>query len=212
MSPTFFPFNRLRSPDVAAADELFPMSTKSRSSLQSTNKEAGYNSKLQLVIDLQELVVSGHFGIFVEMFLASFIGLLSIQMILKSFSTMILKPARVALAPLPRLYVYDHCPYCVRVRLAFGLKNIKHDLRFLANDDIATPTSLVGKKVAPIYELPQDGLIMPESLDIIKKVDADERFGPTGLFKPLSGRKDISDWQAKVADTFRLFQRPRLGV
>jgi hypothetical protein len=37
--------------------------------------------------------------------------------------------------PKPILYVYDHCPFCVRVRLAFGLKNIKHEVRFLANDD-----------------------------------------------------------------------------
>ena len=42
---------------------------------------------------------------------------------------------RIIQEPLPSLYVYDHCPFCVRVRLAFGLKNIKYDLRFLANDD-----------------------------------------------------------------------------
>lgn len=51
---------------------------------------------------------------------------------------------RIVLKPLPRVYVYDHCPFCVRVRLALGLKNIKHELYFLANDDIDTPTSLVG--------------------------------------------------------------------
>ena len=44
----------------------------------------------------------------------------------------------------PILYVYDHCPFCVRVRLAFGLKNIKHEVRFLANDDVDTPTKLIG--------------------------------------------------------------------
>ncbi len=42
---------------------------------------------------------------------------------------------RVVPTTVPILYVYDHCPFCVRVRLAFGLKNIKHELRFLANDD-----------------------------------------------------------------------------
>jgi hypothetical protein len=26
---------------------------------------------------------------------------------------------------LPELYVYDHCPFCVRVRLALGVKGIK---------------------------------------------------------------------------------------
>lgn len=52
---------------------------------------------------------------------------------------------------LPVLYVYDHCPFCVRVRLAMGVKNVKHLIHFLANDDIATPTALVGKKIAPIF-------------------------------------------------------------
>ncbi len=51
---------------------------------------------------------------------------------------------------IPTLYNYDHCPFCVRVRLALGFKNIKHNLIFMANDDIHTPTSLVGKKIAPI--------------------------------------------------------------
>ena len=44
-----------------------------------------------------------------------------------------------------------HSPFCVRVRLAFGLKGLKHDIVFLANDDISTPTALVGKKIAPIF-------------------------------------------------------------
>jgi hypothetical protein len=52
----------------------------------------------------------------------------------------------------PKLYVYDHCPFCVRVRMAFGLKGIKHELVFLANDDKELPISLVGKKVSPIFE------------------------------------------------------------
>jgi hypothetical protein len=60
------------------------------------------------------------------------------------------KPERVVLEKLPTLYVYDHCPVCVRVRFVFGVKNIKHNLHFMANDDVATPTDLVGKKISPI--------------------------------------------------------------
>ena len=52
-----------------------------------------------------------------------------------------------SLAKRPFLYVYDHCPFCVRARMIFGLKKIPHQLVFLDNDDIETPTSLVGKKV-----------------------------------------------------------------
>ena len=61
------------------------------------------------------------------------------------------KPPRIIREELPTLYVYDHCPFCVRVRVALGIKNIKHNLYFMANDDIPTPTALVGKKIAPIF-------------------------------------------------------------
>jgi len=57
---------------------------------------------------------------------------------------------RVIRDELPIVYVYDHCPFCVRVRLALGIKNVKHSLHFLANDDVATPTKLIGKKISPI--------------------------------------------------------------
>lgn len=58
-------------------------------------------------------------------------------------------PVLVVGTPVPRLYVYDHCPFCVRVRFIMGVKNIKHNVVFLANDDIETPTKLV------VYTQPQ---------------------------------------------------------
>lgn len=58
---------------------------------------------------------------------------------------------RIIREELPIVYVYDHCPFCVRVRLALGIKNIKHTVVFLQNDDIKTPTKLIGKKIAPIF-------------------------------------------------------------
>ena len=36
-----------------------------------------------------------------------------------------------------KLYVYDHCPFCVRGRMIFGLKNLPVELVVLANDDEA---------------------------------------------------------------------------
>ena len=124
-------------------------------------------------------------------------------------TTTIAQPARVIKDTLPKIYVYDHCPFCVRVRLALGLKNIKHEVVFMANDDVATPTALLGKKIAPIYEQPDEGMVMGESLDIIAKFDEDEAFGPTGFFKPASGRDDIKAWMKEVKDLLRLLHRPR---
>ena len=46
-----------------------------------------------------------------------------------------------------KLYVYDHCPFCVRARMIFGLKNLPVELVVLANDDEATPIGLVGKRL-----------------------------------------------------------------
>mmetsp|Transcript_5699 Transcript_5699/g.12933 ORF Transcript_5699/g.12933 Transcript_5699/m.12933 type:complete len:301 (-) Transcript_5699:336-1238(-) len=119
------------------------------------------------------------------------------------------KGPRVVKEQLPILYVYDHCPFCVRVRLALGVKNVKHLIHFLANDDIDTPTGLVGKKIAPIFELPDEKLIMTESLDIITKIDTEESFGPTSQILPTSGRKDIKAWQKAVQVLLRTLQRPR---
>ncbi len=58
---------------------------------------------------------------------------------------------RIIRDELPIVYAYDHCPFCVRVRLALGIKNVKHNVHFLQNDDINTPTKLIGKKIAPIF-------------------------------------------------------------
>ena len=89
-----------------------------------------------------------------------------------------------------------------------GLKGIKHELRFMANDDVETPTALIGKKIAPILEEPDSGMVMGESMDIVKKFDEDPAFGPQ-IFGPASGREDIKAWMKGVKDLLRLLHRPR---
>jgi len=116
---------------------------------------------------------------------------------------------RIIRDDLPVCYVYDHCPFCVRVRLALGIKNVKYNCMFLPNDDIPIPTKLIGKKIAPIFSIPEDDLTMAESLDIIEKVDSDERFGPTGQLLPATARKDLKVWQKSVQTLLRTLQRPR---
>ncbi|WP_395697774.1 glutaredoxin 2 [Methylocella sp.] len=68
-----------------------------------------------------------------------------------------------------KLFVYDHCPFCIRARMSFGLKAIPFDLEFQLNDDEKTPVRMIGKKMLPILE-DADGF-MGESLDIVHKVD-----------------------------------------
>lgn len=119
---------------------------------------------------------------------------------------------RVVPSPLPVIHVYDHCPYCVRVRLALGIKNVKHNVNFLPNDDFDTPIAMCGKKIAPILEVPSEGgdsFIMTESMDIVEYFDKDDRFGPTDAIKPASGRSDVKAWMKETKDLLRLLHRPR---
>lgn len=121
------------------------------------------------------------------------------------------------------------------MRLALGLKNVKHNLVFLANDDVSTPTELVGKKISPILKIPaakrtltattntedddgefndfedeeEEDFVMIESMDIIDFFENDERFGPTNILKPASGRTDLKKWQKSVQMLLRTLQRPR---
>lgn len=90
-----------------------------------------------------------------------------------------------------KLYVYDHCPYCVRARMPFGLKNIPFELVILSNDDEDTPVRMIGQKMLPILE-DTDGF-MGESLDIVRKLD---RLGGPRLF---DGQPNpaIIDWIEK---------------
>ena len=79
------------------------------------------------------------------------------------------RASQPAMAALPELYVYDHCPFCVRVRLALGVMGVDYKVVYMGNADVETPTAMVGKKIAPIWK-DEDGC-MAESLDIIAKMD-----------------------------------------
>lgn len=119
----------------------------------------------------------------------------------------------VVLSPLPVLYIYDHCPFCTRVRYLLGVKKVKAELRWLLSDDVATGTRLIGKKAVPIWAPNADadgGPYIPESLDICRLVDGDAKYGPTAAFREASGRTDIAEWFKKNAVPIKRLQFPRL--
>ncbi|WP_061708695.1 glutaredoxin 2 [Pseudenterobacter timonensis] len=92
-----------------------------------------------------------------------------------------------------KLYIYDHCPFCVKARMIFGLKNLPVELVTLLNDDEATPVRMVGKKVAPILQK-DDSRYLPESMDIVHYVDKlDGQPLLTGKRNPA-----IEEWLRKV--------------
>lgn len=111
-----------------------------------------------------------------------------------SFSVRMSTATRVVPDPLPTVYVYDHCPFCVRVRHVLGMKNVKHNLIWLLNDDVSTPTTLVGRKMVPIFSR-NDGTssAIPESLDICHLIDSDPLYGPINTILPSSSPPRSSD-------------------
>lgn len=92
-----------------------------------------------------------------------------------------------------KLYYYDHCPYCVRARMMFGLQNVPVEEIVLLNDDEDTPKRLIGAKQVPILTK-KDGTHMGESLDIVRYVDelsAENRLDETV-------RPEIQAWHDQV--------------
>lgn len=69
-----------------------------------------------------------------------------------------------------KLYVYEHCPYCVKARMIFGFKELKFDLHFLLNDEEKFLLDTVGQKMVPML-IKDDGSAMLESMDIVNYVD-----------------------------------------
>jgi glutaredoxin 2 len=89
-----------------------------------------------------------------------------------------------------KLFIYDHCPYCVKARIIFGLKNIDFELVTLLNDDEKTPISMIGQKMLPIIEK-EGGGFMAESLDIIDYIDGNYGDEKAILSQP---NQAISKW------------------
>lgn len=69
-----------------------------------------------------------------------------------------------------KAYIYEHCPFCLRVQMIAGIKNLPIQYAIIMEGDTETPTHLVGKKVVPILQRP-DGQHMTESLDIVQYLD-----------------------------------------
>ena len=92
------------------------------------------------------------------------------------------------------LYLYHHCPFCCRVQLLAGLKGLDLPLRTVLEDDVATPTALVGRKVVPILRR-ADGQHMAESLDIVDYLD---QLDGRPLLPATPAAPAIADWCSRA--------------
>jgi glutaredoxin 2 len=108
-----------------------------------------------------------------------------------------------------RLYLFEHCSICFRVRMAAALKHLHLQETVVLEDDSDSMISLVGKRVVPIL-VKDNGQPMLESMDMVSYID--------GLGEPIltgAQRREIAAWaDAIVAKTVPLTwpRYPLLGL
>jgi len=108
-----------------------------------------------------------------------------------------------------RLYMFEHCSLCFRVRMTAALKRIHLQETVLLDDDTATMVGLVGKRQIPIL-VKDDGQPMLESMDMVRHLDSR---GEPILTGP--ERSEIGAWAdhfAKMAAPLTWPRYPLLGL
>ena len=73
------------------------------------------------------------------------------------------------------LYIYNHCPYCIKTRLVADLSLLDYELVILANDDEISHINRIGCKQVPFLET-NEGVFMKESNDICKYISNIQKF------------------------------------
>jgi glutathione S-transferase len=96
-----------------------------------------------------------------------------------------------------KLFMFEHCSLCFRVRMTAALKRLHLQETVVLDDDSDTMIGLVGKRVIPIL-VKDCGQPMLESMDMVSYVDA---IGEPVLTGPERG--EVAAWADKaVAKTF----------
>ena len=102
-----------------------------------------------------------------------------------------------------RLYLFEHCSLCFRVRMIAALKRLHLQETVVLDDDSETMIRLVGKRVIPIL-VKDDGSPMLESMDMVDYVDG---IGERVLIGP--ERNDVRAWAERVLGKLPPLTQPR---
>src|SRR5690242_10504566 len=92
-----------------------------------------------------------------------------------------------------RLYLFEHCFLCFRVRMIAALKRMHLQEIVVLDDDTETMVSLVGKRQVPIL-VKDDGTPMLESMEMVRYID---NLGASVLTGP--ERAEIALWENAAA-------------
>src|SRR6185436_16190172 len=82
-----------------------------------------------------------------------------------------------------KLYMFEHCSLCFRVRMTAALTRKHLQEVVVLDDDTETMVALVGKRQIPIL-VKDDGQPMLESMEMVKYVDRLGASVLTGMEKP----------------------------
>jgi glutaredoxin 2 len=102
-----------------------------------------------------------------------------------------------------RLYLFEHCSLCFRVRMIAALKHLHLQETVVLDDDTDTMVGLVGKRVIPIL-VKNDGTPMLESMDMVAYVDS---IGERLLSGP--ERNAVAVWAERVLAKLPPLTQPR---
>ncbi len=102
-----------------------------------------------------------------------------------------------------RLYMFEHCSLCFRVRMAAAFKRLHLQETVVLDDDSDMMMGLVGKRVIPIL-VKDDGHAMLESMDMVAYVDG---LGERSLIGP--EREEIAAWADKIVAKTAPLTMPR---
>jgi glutaredoxin 2 len=102
-----------------------------------------------------------------------------------------------------RLYLFEHCSLCFRVRMTAALKRLHLQETVVLDDDTDTMVALVGRRVIPIL-VKDNGEPMLESMDMVRYID--------GIGEPvLTGgeRPEIAAWADRAVSKSGPLTMPR---
>ena len=108
-----------------------------------------------------------------------------------------------------KLYMFEHCSLCFRVRITAALKRLPLEEEAVVDDDTNKVVSLVGRRVIPIL-IKDDGSAMLESMDMVDHIDAKRAPVLTGDERPEIG--DIADGLLKTTPPLTMPRHPLLPL
>jgi glutaredoxin 2 len=102
-----------------------------------------------------------------------------------------------------RLYLFEHCSLCFRVRMMAALKRLHLQETVVLDDDTETMVGLVGKRQIPIL-LKDDGKPMLESMDMVRHIET--RGEPILIGRE---RTEVGAWADRFAEKAAPLTWPR---